>query len=122
MQACQLMGETFNRVFLFTIVQKCATGQSAWAWNEQRGMFYFHNFLPEMPDLNLENAVVQKHLNASFFTIQISFLHSKCDKKMARLGIYIFKSFFLKPKCELIKPVLPYSAQLGIFLLVSHHS
>ena len=105
MQACQLMGETFNRVFLFTIVQKCATGQSAWAWNEQRGMFYFHNFLPEMPDLNLENAVVQKHL-----------------KKMARLGIYIFKSFFLKPKCELIKPVLPYSAQLGIFLLVSHHS
>ena len=83
MQACQLMVEAFNKVFLFTIVQKCATGQSAWAWNEQRGMFYFHNFLPEMPDLNLENAAVQKHLNASFFTIQIqiSFLPYKCDKK-----------------------------------------
>ena len=57
-----------------------------------------------------------------FLQYKSRFYIPNVTKKMARLGIYIFKSFFLKPKCELIKPVLPYSAQLGIFLLVSHHS
>ena len=33
--------------------QKCATGESAWEWNEEKGMYYFHNFLRHMPDINL---------------------------------------------------------------------
>ncbi|CAM6053455.1 unnamed protein product [Sphagnum tenellum] len=37
-------------------------GQSAWTYSEVRGEFYLHNFLPEQPDLNLENTEVQHDL------------------------------------------------------------
>ena len=32
-----------------------APGFSAWSYNSARGAHYLHNFLNEMPDLNLEN-------------------------------------------------------------------
>ncbi len=35
---------------------------SAWQWDARRGQFYFHNFLPEQPDLNLHNPKVQDEL------------------------------------------------------------
>jgi alpha-glucosidase len=34
-------------------------GGPAWTWDARRGQYYFHNFLPEQPDLNLHNPAVQ---------------------------------------------------------------
>jgi hypothetical protein len=46
----------------FVILKKCATGEPAWTWNEDRKQFYFHNFLPEMPDLNLMDGGVKNEI------------------------------------------------------------
>lgn len=35
---------------------------SAWSWDARRQQFYFHNFLPQQPDLNLHNPEVQEEL------------------------------------------------------------
>jgi alpha-glucosidase len=35
-------------------------GGPAWTWEPRRGQYYFHNFLPEMPDLNLHTPAVQE--------------------------------------------------------------
>ncbi len=37
-------------------------GDSAWTWNEERGQYYLHTFLPEQPDLNWENPEVRQAL------------------------------------------------------------
>ncbi len=37
-------------------------GGSSWEWNKKRQQFYFHNFLPEQPDLNLHHPEVQNEL------------------------------------------------------------
>lgn len=37
-------------------------GGSAWTWNEERGQYYLHTFLPEQPDLNWENPKVRQAL------------------------------------------------------------
>ena len=37
-------------------------GGSAWQWDEARGQFYMHTFLPEQPDLNWRNPDVRKAL------------------------------------------------------------
>lgn len=37
-------------------------GESAWTWNEERGQYYLHTFLPEQPDLNWENPDVRQAL------------------------------------------------------------
>ncbi len=34
-------------------------GGGAWEWDARRRQYYFHNFLPSQPDLNLHNPVVQ---------------------------------------------------------------
>jgi alpha-glucosidase len=34
-------------------------GGSAWTWDERRGQFYMHTFLPEQPDLNWRNPAVR---------------------------------------------------------------
>ena len=34
-------------------------GGPAWTWDSQRRQYYFHNFLPEQPDINLHDAAVQ---------------------------------------------------------------
>jgi len=38
------------------------TREPAWEWNDVRKQYYLHNGLPSMPDLNLKNADVRKHL------------------------------------------------------------
>lgn len=35
-------------------------GQTAWRWSPTRKEFYFHQFLPEQPDLNLRNPLVRE--------------------------------------------------------------
>jgi alpha-glucosidase len=35
-------------------------GGSAWTWDEVRGQFYMHTFLPEQPDLNWRNPAVRE--------------------------------------------------------------
>jgi alpha-glucosidase len=37
-------------------------GGPAWTWDARRGQYYFHNFLPDQPDLNLHNQAVQDAL------------------------------------------------------------
>lgn len=37
-------------------------GGSAWTYNEARGQYYLHTFLPEQPDLNWENPAVRQAL------------------------------------------------------------
>src|SRR5260221_8296557 len=37
-------------------------GGPAWTWDARRGQYYFHNFLPEQPDLNVHNLAVQDAL------------------------------------------------------------
>lgn len=37
-------------------------GGPAWTWDARRGQYYFHNFLPEQPDLNVHNPAVQDAL------------------------------------------------------------
>ncbi|GBN47325.1 Maltase 1 [Araneus ventricosus] len=37
-------------------------GGSAWTWNEQRKQFYYHQFLPEQPDLNYRNPAVRSEM------------------------------------------------------------
>lgn len=34
-------------------------GGSAWSWDTRREQYYFHNFLPSQPDLNMHNPAVQ---------------------------------------------------------------
>ena len=34
-------------------------GGPAWTWDSQRGQYYFHNFLPSQPDVNLHDDAVQ---------------------------------------------------------------
>lgn len=34
----------------------------AWSWDARRGQYYFHNFLPQQPDLNLHSQEVQDEL------------------------------------------------------------
>ena len=35
-------------------------GGSAWTWDEVRGQFYMHTFLPEQPDVNWRNPAVRQ--------------------------------------------------------------
>ncbi len=37
-------------------------GGPTWTWDPRRGQYYLHNFLPQMPDLNLHNEQVQDAL------------------------------------------------------------
>lgn len=37
-------------------------GGPAWTWDARRGQYYMHNFLPEQPQLNVRNPVVQDAL------------------------------------------------------------
>jgi alpha-glucosidase len=37
-------------------------GGPAWTWDARRGQYYFHNFLPDQPDLNLHKQAVQDAL------------------------------------------------------------
>lgn len=37
-------------------------GGPAWTWDARRGQYYFHNFLPDQPDLNVHNLEVQDAL------------------------------------------------------------
>jgi alpha-glucosidase len=41
-------------------------GESAWQWNDERNQFFFFQFAPGMPDLNLRNENVQRELIDAF--------------------------------------------------------
>ena len=38
-------------------------GGSAWTWDEQRQQYYFHQFVPEQPDLNWRNPAVREAMH-----------------------------------------------------------
>ncbi|MEW1724508.1 alpha-amylase family glycosyl hydrolase [Streptomyces sp. NPDC093109] len=40
------------------------TGDPAWTWDEKAGTYFFHNFLPEQPDLNWWNPAVHQEFDA----------------------------------------------------------
>lgn len=45
--------------------------KSAWAWNEKRQEFYFHQFVAKQPDLNYRNPAVVAEMKVSDMTISI---------------------------------------------------
>ncbi|RNA24821.1 maltase 1-like, partial [Brachionus plicatilis] len=46
-------------------------GGPAWSFDEQRGQWYLHQFLPQQPDLNIRNEAVQKEIeNTMRFWLQ----------------------------------------------------
>ena len=40
-------------------------GGPAWSWNEQRGQYYYHSFLPTQPDLDWRNSAVAAAMHAA---------------------------------------------------------
>jgi alpha-glucosidase len=50
---------------MLCVVQLSVYGGSAWTWDEERQQFYYHTYLPEQPDLNLRNPVVQEEMKVS---------------------------------------------------------
>ena len=61
-------------------------GGSAWTWDETRGQFYLHTFLPEQPDLNWRNPAVR----AAMLTMVRGWLERGVDG----FRLDVFNAFF----------------------------
>ena len=61
-------------------------GGSAWQWDEGRGQFYLHTFLPEQPDLNWRNAEVRAAL--------LGVVRTWLDRGVDGFRLDVFNTFF----------------------------
>lgn len=61
-------------------------GGSAWTWDEVRGQFYMHTFLPEQPDVNWRNPAVR----AAMLTMARGWL----DRGVDGFRLDVFNAFF----------------------------
>jgi alpha-glucosidase len=61
-------------------------GGSAWAWNEARGQWYLHTFLPEQPDLNWRNPAVRAAL--------LDVIRAWLDRGVDGFRFDVFNAFF----------------------------
>lgn len=64
-------------------------GGPAWTWDEGRGQFYLHTFLPEQPDLNWRNPAVR----AALFDVIRTWL----DRGVDGFRFDVFNAFFKHP-------------------------
>jgi alpha-glucosidase len=64
-------------------------GGSAWTWNEARGQFYLHTFLPEQPDFNWRNPAVR--------TALLDVIRTWLDRGVDGLRFDVFNAFFKHP-------------------------
>ena len=68
-----------NRTLTF---QTNIAGKPAWTWSDERQAWYLHNYLEEMPDLNLRNPDVVEELLVKL-------------KKTCQISIQVFHLFCL---------------------------
>ena len=61
-------------------------GGSAWTWDEGRGQFYLHTFLPEQPDLNWRNPAVRAAL--------LGVVRSWLDRGVDGFRLDVFNTYF----------------------------
>jgi alpha-glucosidase len=61
-------------------------GGSAWTWDDQRGQFYLHTFLPQQPDLNWRNPDVREAL--------LGVVRTWLDRGVDGFRLDVFNTFF----------------------------
>ena len=61
-------------------------GGSAWTWDEVRGQFYMHTFLPEQPDLNWRNPAVRDAM--------LTMVRGWLDRGVDGFRLDVFNAFF----------------------------
>lgn len=61
-------------------------GGSAWTWDEIRGQFYMHTFLPEQPDLNWRNPAVREAM--------LTMVRGWLDRGVDGFRLDVFNAFF----------------------------
>jgi alpha-glucosidase len=61
-------------------------GGSAWTWDEVRGQFYMHTFLPEQPDLNWRNPAVREAM--------LAMVRGWLDRGVDGFRLDVFNAFF----------------------------
>lgn len=61
-------------------------GGSAWTWDETRGQFYMHTFLPEQPDLNWRNPAVREAM--------LTMVRGWLDRGVDGFRLDVFNAFF----------------------------
>jgi alpha-glucosidase len=61
-------------------------GGSAWTWDDARGQFYLHTFLPEQPDLNWRNPAVRHAL--------LGVVRTWLDRGVDGFRLDVFNAFF----------------------------
>ena len=61
-------------------------GGSAWTWDEVRGQFYMHTFLPEQPDLNWRNPAVREAM--------LTMVRGWLDRGVDGFRLDVFNAFF----------------------------
>ena len=59
---CSSQATTFHYTTIVATFQMSVMGGSAWTYDDTRGQYYFHQFLPSQPDLNLRNPAVKTEL------------------------------------------------------------
>jgi alpha-glucosidase len=61
-------------------------GGSAWTWDEVRGQFYMHTFLPEQPDVNWRNPAVREAM--------LTMVRGWLDRGVDGFRLDVFNAFF----------------------------
>jgi alpha-glucosidase len=61
-------------------------GGSAWTWDDRRGQYYMHTFLPEQPDLNWRNPAVR--------TEMLAMVRRWLERGVDGLRLDVFNAFF----------------------------
>jgi alpha-glucosidase len=61
-------------------------GGSAWTWDEVRGQYYMHTFLPEQPDLNWRNPAVREAM--------LKMVRGWLDRGVDGFRLDVFNAFF----------------------------
>ncbi len=64
-------------------------GGSAWTWDDVRGQFYMHTFLPEQPDVNWRNPAVREAM--------LAMVRGWLDRGVDGFRLDVFNAFFKDP-------------------------
>jgi alpha-glucosidase len=67
-------------------------GGSAWTWDEMRGQFCMHTFLPEQPDVNWRNPELRAAM--------LAMVRGLLDQDVDGFRLDVFNSFFKHPTCR----------------------
>ncbi len=76
-------------------------GGDSWTWCEERGQYYFHNFLAEQPDLNLYNHDVRKEI----FNIAEYWMERGVDGFRLDAAAHLFHDLLLRDNPPRTKPI-----------------